>query len=108
LEIEIDKVENVMGEKEKRQELARKVAKSKIDFLRHLATYAFVMVVLAVINNVTDFGGYQWWLWPAGIWGVFVIVNFLKIFVFKGGALRRYEERQYQKELEKMERDNQG
>jgi len=70
-----------------------------------LGTYVFVMIVLAVINNVTDPGGNQWWLWPAGIWGAFVAVNFFKVYVFKGSALKRYEEQLAQKEMKKMERN---
>ncbi len=91
-----------METKEKKIEVAKKIAKSKVDFLRHLGTYVFVMIVLAVINNVTDAGGYQWWLWPAGIWGLFVLINFLKVFVFKGTALRRFEDQLAKKELERM------
>ena len=94
-----------MEEKEKRQEMAKKIAKSKVDFLRHLGTYVFVMIVLAVINNITAPGGNQWWLWPAAIWGLFVVINFLKVYVFKGSALKRYEEQLVKKEMEKMERD---
>lgn len=94
-----------MEEKESREEAARKIAKNKVDFLRHLGTYVFVMVVLAVINNVRNTGGTQWWLWPAGIWGAFVVVNFLKTFVFKSGALRRYEEELVKRELDKMDRE---
>ena len=94
-----------MENKEKIQETAKKIAKGKIDFLRHLGTYVFVMIVLSVINNVTDPGGNQWWLWPAGIWGAFVAVNFFKVYVFKGSALKRYEEQLAQKEMKKMERN---
>jgi hypothetical protein len=97
-----------MGDTEEREELARKLAKGKVDLLRHLATYAFVIGILAVINNITDFGGYQWWLWPAAIWGLFVVVNFLRVFVFKGGALKRYEDRQFKKEMDKMEGGGKG
>jgi hypothetical protein len=91
-----------METKEKKVEMAKKIAKGKVDFIRHLGTYIFVMIVLAVINNVTDPGGYQWWLWPAGIWGLFVLINFLKVFVFKGATLKRFEDQLAQKELERM------
>jgi hypothetical protein len=94
-----------MEEQESKQELAKKIAKSKVDFLRHLGTYVFVMIVLAIINNVRSPGGTQWWLWPAGIWGAFVVANFFKVFVFKSGALKRYEEQLAKRELEKLSRD---
>jgi hypothetical protein len=90
----------------KKIEKAKEIAKSKVDSIRHLGTYAFVMVVLAVINNLTDPGGSQWWLWPAAIWGVFVLINFLKVFIFKGSALKRYEEQLTKREMEKMDRES--
>ena len=98
--------EDRMEDKEKRQEMAKKIAKSKVDFLRHLGTYVFVMIVLAVINNATNPGGNQWWLWPAGIWGAFILANFFKVFVFKGGAMKRYEDELVRRELEKMDSEN--
>ena len=93
-----------MENKENKVEIAKKVAKGKVDFLRHLGSYIFVMIVLAIINNITDPGGYQWWLWPAGIWGIFVVINFLKVYIFKGASLKRYEDQLAQKELERMDR----
>jgi hypothetical protein len=92
-----------MEEKQTKEEIARKIAKSKVDFLRHLGTYVFVMVVLAIINNVRNAGGTQWWLWPAGIWGAFVVINFFKVFVFKSGALKRYEDELVKRELDRMD-----
>ena len=94
-----------MEKKEDKVEMAKKIAKGKVDFLKHLSTYVFVMIVLAIIKNVTDPGGYQWWLWPAGIWGIFVVINFLKIFVFKGGSLKKFEDQLAQRELDKMDRE---
>jgi hypothetical protein len=98
--------EKRMEEKESREDVARKIAKSKVDFLRHLGIYVFVVIVLAIINNVRNTGGPQWWLWPAGIWGAFVVINFFKVFVFKSGALKRYEEQLTKRELDKMGRDD--
>jgi hypothetical protein len=94
-----------MSDQEKKHELAKKIGKGKADFIRHLGTYAIVMAVLAVINNVTNPGGSQWWLWPAGIWGIFVVVNFLTAFVFRAGTFEKLEKRYTQQELDKMERD---
>ena len=57
------------------------------------------------VLEITDPGGKQWWLWPAGIWGAFVLINFLKVFIFKGGAMKRFEDQLTQKELERMDRE---
>jgi hypothetical protein len=93
-----------MADRDKRLELATKIGKGKADFIRHLITYLVVITILAVINNVTDAGGYQWWLWPAGCWGVFVVINFLSAFVFKAGTFKKLEDQLAEKELEKMNR----
>ncbi len=91
-----------MGKKEDKLAKARKIAKTKVEFIRHLGIYVIVMVVLAVINNITTPGGYQWWLWPAGCWGIGVFINFLVVFVFQGSNLKKLEEQLAEKELEKM------
>ena len=91
-----------MEKKEDKMAEARKIAKTKVEFIRHLGIYVLVMVVLAVINNITDPGGYQWWKWPALGWGFGVFINFLVVFVFKGCSLKKLEEQLAEKELEKM------
>lgn len=88
-----------MAVRDERLERARRVARRKMDFLRHVIIYLLVMAVLAVINNVTG-GGYQWWLWPALGWGIGVLAHFLSAFLYSGGNL---EKRLVQKELEKID-----
>jgi hypothetical protein len=95
--LEVEKMEK----KEDKLEKAKKIAKSKVEFIRHLGIYVVVMVILAVINNITS-PGYQWWLWPAGFWGLGVIINFMVVFLLKGGGLKKLEEQLTEKELEKM------
>jgi hypothetical protein len=87
-----------MAVRDEKLERARRVARRKMDFLRHVIIYLVVMAVLAIINNVTG-GGYQWWLWPALGWGIGVVAHFLSAFLYAGGNL---EKRLVQKELEKI------
>ncbi len=56
--------EQIMTDRDEKYEIARKRAKDKLDFLRHLVTYIIVIAFLAFINNRT-WGGYQWGLWAA-------------------------------------------
>jgi hypothetical protein len=91
-----------MEKKDMDYKKAKKIAKKKVDFIRDLGLYSIVMGVLAAINNVMDPGGYQWWLWPATCWGIFVLIDFLNVSAFVGGRFERYEERLAQKEQEKM------
>jgi hypothetical protein len=90
-----------MEKQDEKLSLAKKTAREKIGFIRHLIVYVAVIVFLAIINNVT-YSGYQWWKWPAIGWGIGVFFHFLGTWGFKGGKLRGLEERLTEKELEKL------
>ena len=80
-------------------EEASKRVKAKKGFYNGLVTYAIVNAVLVVIWALTG-QGYRWFLWPLGIWGVFVLGDFLRIFVFGKGS----DQQAIEKEVEKMKR----
>lgn len=61
-------------------EEARKRVKKKREFYSHLGAYLLVNAVLVVIWLLT-WRGYMWFLWPLCIWGVFVLWNFIEVFV---------------------------
>ena len=90
-----------MEKEDKRYNEAKRIARNKIAFLKHFMIYIFIMIVLAVINNVT-YSGYQWWLWTALWWGIGVFLHFLVSYVFRGGSLKRLEEDLAKKELERL------
>lgn len=92
-----------MENEEHKQEKAKEIAKAKISFIRQLIGYIGVMIILAVINNVTNPGGYQWWLWPAGFMGLFTLISFLRTYAFHSGKVKSLEDRLIQKEMEKMD-----
>ena len=79
---------------------ARKRVKEKKRFYSGLATYVVVNAVLVVIWALTG-QGYRWFLWPLGIWGVFVLGDFLRIFVFGKGS----DDEAIRKEVEKIKRE---
>lgn len=79
---------------------ASKRVKEKKRFYSGLATYAVVNAVLVVIWALSG-RGYPWFLWPLGIWGVFVLGDFLRIFVFGKGS----DDEAIKKEVEKMKRE---
>jgi len=81
-------------------EEASKRVKAKKGFYGGLATYLIVNAVLIVIWALSGQGD-MWFLWPLGIWGVFVLGDYLRIFVFgKGSDLEAIK-----KEAEKMRRE---
>ena len=82
-------------------ELAKKRVKDKKDFYGHLIVYAMVNIILVFIWVVTNFGGYPWFIWCLGPWGVGVFFHFISVFVFDGksdiGAI--------EKEVEKIKKE---
>ena len=90
-----------MGETDSKIKKAKKIARGKVEFIRHLIIYVAVITLLAIINNVT-YSEYQWWLWPALFWGIGVFINFLVAYVFKGGGLKSLEKNLVQKEIDRM------
>lgn len=90
-----------MEKSEQKYESAKEIAKNKVAFIRHFIFYIFILIVLAIINNVRPHER-QWWLWVALFWGIAVCLNFLKAYIFKGGKLKRLEEDLTKKEMERM------
>jgi hypothetical protein len=102
-----------MSEKEIYEE-AKKRVKAKKGFYGHLGAYLAVNVVLIIIWVLSgdasrewigagDWTGNKWFLWPLTIWGVFVIVHFLQVFVFQTSI--RGEKAAIDKEIEKIEKE---
>jgi hypothetical protein len=91
-------------------EEAKKRVKAKQNFYRHLGVYLAVNAVLVIIWALSggssigsgDWTGGKWFLWPLTIWGVFVILNFLEIFVFKASI--RKEKAAIEEEIQKMKK----
>jgi len=70
-------------------EEARKRVKAKKGFYIHFATYIAVSILLVIIWALTDLGGYPWFVWPLGCWGVFVLLDYVRVFVFERKSDRR-------------------
>ena len=65
-------------------EEAKKRIEAKRGFYGHLSAYVAVNILLVLIWAFAAGGGYPWFLWPMGGWGVFLLLNFLQVFVFPG------------------------
>ena len=86
---------------EKIYEEAKKRVKAKRDFWGHFGAWATVNIILVIVWALTDLGGYPWFLWPLGIWGVFVSIHFLRVFVFE----RKTDIGAIEKEAERIKRE---
>jgi low affinity Fe/Cu permease len=99
-----------MSEQEIYEE-AKKRVKAKQRFYRHLGAYMAVNIVLIIVwalsggstNYSDDWTGGKWFLWPLTIWGVFVVVNFLEVFVFRTSI--RGERASIEEEIKKMKKE---
>ena len=73
----------------------------KIRFYRNLMSYIIVNAFLLLINAI--FTQEFWWvMFPIFFWGIGVVVDFLKAFVFVNICAEDYRERKIAEELEKM------
>ena len=92
-------MENQMSEEEI-LEIAEKRVKAKKKFYGDFGGWAVVNIILIIIWALSG-RGYPWFLWPLCIWGAFILIHFLQVFVFKPksdiGAVR--------KETEKIKRE---
>jgi len=86
---------------EQMYEEAKKRVKAKRDFWGHFGTWAAINTMLIIIWALTDLGGYPWFVWPLGIWGVFVLFHYLRVFVFE----RRSDREAVAKEMERIKRE---
>ena len=82
-------------------EQAKKRVEAKKGFLIHFTVYIVVNILLVLIWAFAAGGGYPWFLWPLGMWGVFVLVDYLRVFVFE----RRSDIAAIEKEVERIKRE---
>jgi len=78
-------------------EEAKKRVKARRDFYGNLAAYVVVNAILVVIWAFPAGRGYPWFLWPLGIWGAFVVLDFFKVFVFPQKSDRTAVEQEAEK-----------
>ena len=82
--------------------LATQKVRERKRFYRDLTTYLIVNAVLVVVWALSG-RGYMWFLWPLGIWGAFVLGDFLRIFVFRNGGS---DQQAIEKEVEKIKKES--
>ena len=82
---------------EQKYERARRRVKELRDFYIGLAAYVVVMLVLFIIDYSNGNG---WWVyWPAGGWGIGVVLHAFRVF----GPGTKWEERKIQQLMEEDE-----
>ena len=79
---------------------ARKRVEEKKGFYTHLAVYILVNILLVLIWAFAAGGGYPWFIWPLGGWGIGLLFHFLGVFVFSQRT--DWERREIEKEAERL------
>ncbi|MFC2011019.1 2TM domain-containing protein [Chloroflexota bacterium] len=82
-------------------EQAKKRVEEKRGFYGHLTAYVVVNTILVLIWAFATSGGYPWFLWVLGGWGIGIILDFMRIFVFAG----RWGKAAIEKEAEQIRKE---
>ena len=88
-----------MSEQEIYQEAKRRVEEKK-GFFVHFSVYILVNILLVIIWAVSSGGGYPWFLWSLGGWGIGIIFHFLGVFVFSRKS--NWERKEIEKEADRL------
>jgi hypothetical protein len=83
---------------------ARRRVHAKLNFYRHLATYAAVIAAIIFIDMITGGGINDIVLWFAGIWGALLVWQGFNVFVFPTVWSPEAEERMIEDEMRKEQR----
>jgi hypothetical protein len=83
-------------------EIAKKRVKDKRDFYGHLIIYLIVNSILVLVWALST-GGYPWFVWCLGPWGIGIVFHFLAVFVFPTSAAK--EKKAIEKETERIKKE---
>ena len=81
-------------------EKAKKRVEEKKGFFIHVTTYILVNILLVLIWAFPAGGGYPWFLWALGGWGIGLLFHFLGVFVFSKET--GWEKKELEKEVERL------
>lgn len=82
-------------------EEAKKRVEEKKGFYIHLTVYIAVNIMLVLIWAFSTGGGFPWFVFPLGGWGIGLLFHYLGVFVFD----RKSDRAAIEKEAEKMRRE---
>ena len=82
-------------------EQAKKRVEAKKGFYIHLTVYILVNILLVLIWTFAADGGFPWFIFPLGGWGIGILFHFLGVFVFE----RKSDRAAIEKEAERIRKE---
>jgi len=82
-------------------EQAKKRVEEKKGFFIHFTVYIVVNIMLVLIWAFAAGGGFPWFIFPLGGWGIGILFHFLGVFVFG----RKSDGAAIEKEAEKIRKE---
>ena len=82
-------------------EIAAERVDRKIKFYRNFACYITINAFLVLLNALYT-PEFWWVIFPVFFWGIGLVKDFLKAFVFENSYTEKYRERKIAEEMEKM------
>jgi hypothetical protein len=82
---------------------ARKRVEAKKGFFIHLTVYIIINIMLVLIWAFPGGGGFPWFVFPLGGWGIGILFHFLEAFVFSRQT--DWERKAIEKEAERLRKD---
>ncbi len=96
-----------MNEEEIYKEAQRRV-QQKNRFWGNLAAYVVVNTGIFIIYWFVAGRGYPWYLWVLGIWGVFLVLDFLNTFIWQPRMGRTAVEKEVERIRKEQDSSSQG
>ena len=85
------------------QRIAYKRVRTKKRFRKHLGTYLVMGAFFFILNMLTDPRD-LWFYWPMFGWGLGLAMHYLRAYGFPGSDPDAWEEKELEKEMERLER----
>ena len=82
-------------------EIAAERVDRKIKIYRNFACYITINAFLVLLNALYT-PEFWWVIFPVFFWGIGLVKDFLKAFVFENSYTEKYRERKIAEEMEKM------
>lgn len=88
---------NYQVSEEQIYEAAKERVEKKRKFYKELVTYVVISIMLVCIWAFLAGGGHQWFWYPVGGWGFFLVIKYFEVFVFASDGGRNAIEKEVEK-----------